>query len=201
MTFFGTIISHDPSLHSGLILPTGESQAISFTEGDVLNWDRRSPLLGQKVSFDAVQTQVGIVAVTIMILSTKRNAIVNREYLSAISGPLAVALATAILHRCTAASWIVSYIVAVNSVQLIFLLLISSTQRTIKVRPAEVAALLMAFAGGAPVMLITRRLIPTRFYSDQMAFLFMAAIAGHVLALKRCYPEVFKAASWRILMP
>ena len=160
MTFFGTVISHDLSLHSGLVLPSGESHAISFTEGDVLNWDRRSLLLGQKVSFEAVQTQFGV-----MVISTKQNTLVSREILSALSGPIGVLCAVAFLQRCTQASLIVSYIVAINSVQVLFLLLISSTQRTIKLRPSEVVAMLMALAGGAPAMLFARRLIPSRCFS------------------------------------
>jgi uncharacterized membrane protein YsdA (DUF1294 family) len=201
MEFEGMIISHDPSLHTGLILPSNSEQAVPFTEGDVINWTGAHPLLGEKVSFAVVQTASGIVAFNIRLLSTRRQLLSVRR-----SDLVVTALAPCILAGCVYGLYhylfwplIIAYLASVNIVALALLVFVGASGYLNRARPTEAMLLLLAFAGGAPVLLLAIFIVPTKFSAEHIAVLLGALLLIQLIVLKREFPEVFEVDTWRVL--
>ena len=196
MTYSGIIVSHDSSLHTGLVMPDESPQAIAFTEGDVLNWDRQTALLGQRVSFSVVQTSIGFAAIHVMLPQRKKNVRIEREYAAALVCPLAVAILTAFIYYIYFWPLIISYVASVNVAGLLMLMLVASTGYQYKIRPPEIAVGILALAGGAPAVMLGAYILPTRFRTEQMIFLFGAIAICQALALHRFFPEFYDKSTW-----
>jgi uncharacterized membrane protein YsdA (DUF1294 family) len=201
MTYSGIIVSHDPSLHTGLVMPDESAQAVSFTEGDVLNWDRQTVLLGQRVSFSVVQTSQGFAAIHLMLpRPQKRHIMIEREYAAAVVGPVAVLFLAGLLYYLFFWPLIISYVTSINFVSLMMLTLVASSGRQYKLRPPEIAVVILALAGGAPAVMLGSYLLPTRFRTEQTIFLFGAIAICQALALHRFFPEFYDKTTWITLI-
>ena len=202
MEFEGMIISHDPSLHSGLVLPNNEQRAIPFTEGDVVNWGGSEPLLGQKVSFSVVQTAHGVVAFNMRLLAKKRQLFAVRRSDIVVSAIIPCIIAAGVYGLSTYLFWplIVAYLASVNIGALLLLMFIGASGYLNRTRPTEAMLFLLACAGGAPILLLAIFIVPTKFSAEHIAVLLGALILTQVIFLKREFPEVFEVDTWRVLL-
>jgi uncharacterized membrane protein YsdA (DUF1294 family) len=199
MSIIGTIVSHDESLHTGLVMPDGGPHAIPFTEGDVLNWDRQTTLLGQKVRFGVVQTAHGHVAIHIVILqqTTRKKILVSNGAIASLVAPLLVGAATFCLSRFLDWPLAIAYLITVNFIAFVTAVLVATTPRSARARLPEAVTILVAFCGGAPAVLIATYLIPSRLRSEPIVVLLFALVVIQVIAIKRYHPEVYRAETWR----
>lgn len=196
------IISHDASLHVGLVLPNEGGPAVPFTEGDVVNWSGMEPLLGEKVSFSVVETASGIVAFNMRLLDKRR------KLFSVKRSDLIVTLVTpGIIAGCVYGLFhylfwplIVAYLVTVNIVALLLLIYIGASGYLNQTRVTEALLLLLAFAGGAPTLMLAIFIVPTKFSAEHIAVLLGAIILIQLIALKREFPEVFEVDTWSVLL-
>ena len=198
MSFTGTIVSHDPSLHTGLVLPAGHQQAIGFTEGDVLNWSGDTLLFGEEVSFEAIQTPAGYVAVQMVILeSTPRLKLSIRpgNWLAAIAGPAMVAATTYLAINFLFMPPTFAYALSVNFISLLMFVLVATTPSTGRRNPAEAALLLMALCGGAPILFVCVLTIHSRLSSEGLLALLFTFIVMQVIVAQTYAPDVL---SWRV---
>lgn len=199
MPFAGTIVSHDISLHTGLVLPDGNSQAIAFTEGDVLNWKGDSFLFGQRVSFEVVQTPHGYAAIQMVLLQEKKRSLVQPgDWLASILAPVMVAGATYLLSHLFFLPTIFSYVIAINFISLLTLMLVSASPRPARPRLPEMTLLLLAFCGGAPALFLGILFIPTRFRNEGILVLLFSLLLMQTIGLKKYYPQVYDIESWRM---
>lgn len=201
MEFEGVIISHDPSLHVGLVLPSTGEQAIPFTEGDVINWTGAEQLLGQKVSFAVVQTASGLVAFNMRLLAKKSalRVISRKDIVVTILAPCIIAASVYALYHYLFWPLIIAYLVSVNIGALLLLVFIAASGYLNRTRPTEAMLLCLAFAGAAPVLLLAIFIVPTKFSAEHVAVLLGALILIQIILLKREFPEVFEVDTWQVL--
>lgn len=201
MSIVGTIVSHDESLHRGLVMPDGGPHAVPFMEGDVLNWDRRSMLLGQKVSFGIVQTADGHVAIHIMLLAqAKRNGErFSNDIVASLVAPLLVVASTFSLEHFLGYPLVIAFLVSINFIAFITAALVAITPVTRNTSLPEAVTILMAFCGAAPAVLIATYLIPSRLRREPIVVLLFALIIIQAITAKRYFPEVYRASTWRII--
>jgi hypothetical protein len=199
MALNGTIVSHDISLHSGLVLPDGNAQAINFTEGDVLNWRGTSPLFGQRVSFEVVQTPTGYAAIHMVLLKEERRRIINAaDWLPVLVTPLVVMGLTYAVSQFFVLPLIFAYIPVINFVSLIMLILVASSLANARSRAAAISLLLLAVCGGAATVFVGLLATRTRLRSEGLlAFLFSALIM-QAIVVKKYFPEIFDIETWRM---
>ena len=199
MPFAGTIVSHDLSLHTGLVLPDGNSQAISFTEGDVLNWHRTSPLFGQRVSFEVVQTPQGFAAIQMFLLNEKPpRSFESREIAASLVAPLLVAATTYLLSTFFLLPSIFAYLPAINFITAIMFFLVAGTPRSHRPRPPEVTLLILAICGGAPILLLLLVFTRTRLRSEGIILLVFSLFLMQAILLKKYYPHVYDWRDWSL---
>jgi hypothetical protein len=197
MPFAGTIVSHDLSLHTGLVLPDGNSQAISFTEGDVLNWHRTSPLFGQRVSFEVVQTPQGYAAIQMFLLNEKPpRSFESRELVASLVGPLMVAATTYMLSHFLLLPPIFAYLPAINFITAIMFFLVAGTPRSHRPRPREIILLALAACGGAPILLPLIVFTRTRLRSEGIILLVLSLLLMQAVLIKKYYPHVYDRHMW-----
>jgi hypothetical protein len=199
MPFVGTIVSHDLSLHTGLVLPDGKPQALSFTEGDVLNWHRTSPLFGERVSFEVVQTPQGYAAIQMFLLNERPQRSFNsREIFASLTAPLMVGASTYLLSYFLLLPPIFAYLPAINFITVIMFFLVAGTPRSHRPRPPEIVLLVLAICGGAialmPLILFTR----TRLRSEGMLVLVFALVIMQAILLKKHHPDVYNREAWTL---
>jgi hypothetical protein len=200
MPYVGTIISHDPSLHTGLLIPDESHEAIPFTEGDVLNWDRYTPLLGERVRFEIVQISGGFVAVHIHLPPRERKPDYSGNLLPALVSPLIVGTVTYLLHIWLWWPLIISYFITVNFVALVLMILIAASGYSPSIRPCEWAAMAFAALGGSPAMIFSAYLLPTRFRTEQALVFFIGLTVCYGLLARRYVPEIFEPEFWKNLL-
>lgn len=201
MSYVGTIVSHDRSLHTGLVLPDNSPEAISFTEGDVLNWDRVSPLVGERAVFEIVQVAQGYAAIQMLLPQQ----VVKKPYIpqavtQLLVPPLLVLVAAYALHLWLFWPLIISYFICINFVGLVLLMLIAASQYSRGVRPAEFTAVVLAFLGGAPVMTFGAYLLPTRFQTEVTVVSLVGLSVCQGLFLNAFFPEFFELSIWSRLV-
>ena len=200
MPFAGTIVSHDLSLHTGLVLPDGNSQAFSFTEGDVLNWHRNSPLFGQRVSFEVVQTPQGYAAIQMFLLNEKPpRSLPSREITACLVAPVMVAVTTYWLSHFLLFPPIFAYLPAINFITAIMFPLVNGTPRTHRPRPPEVMLLALATCGGAPILMLLIIFTRSRLRSEGVIALVFALLLMQAILFKRYYPQVYDRQMWNLL--
>jgi hypothetical protein len=198
MPFTGTIVSHDPSLHTGLVLPDGHQQAIGFTEGDVLNWSGNTLLFGEKVSFEVIQTPTGYVAVQMVLLESKprRNLSIRPgNWMAAIVGPAMVAATTYLAITFFFMPPVFAYALSVNFITLLMFVLVATTPSTGRRNPAEVALVLMALCGGAPILFACILTIHSRLSSEGLLALLFAFVVMQVIVAQTYAPDILR---WRV---
>jgi hypothetical protein len=201
MPFVGTIVSHDLSLHTGLVIPDGNSQAVSFTEGDVLNWQRNVPLFGQRVSFEIVQTPQGYAAIQMFLLNERpQRSLPSREVVASLVAPLMVAAATYALVHFFLLPPVFAYLPAVNFVTAIMFFLVAGTPRTSRPRPPEVMLFILASCGGAPILLLLTIFSRTRLRSEGVLVLIFSFLLMQAIFLKRYYPQVYDFQLWSLYL-
>jgi len=199
MAFKGTIVSHDISLHTGLVLSDGTSQAIGFTEGDVLNWRGNSLLFGERVSFEVVQTPTGYAAIHMVLLQEKREPIIKPgDWMAAVVGPLLVVATTYFASYFFLLPLAFAYIPAVNFVSLVMLILVASSPRGPKPRPPELSLLLLAFCGGALAVFLGILATRTRLRSEGMLVLLFSTLVMQAIVVKKYCPEIFDVRTWQM---
>ena len=201
MAFNGTIVSHDTSLHTGLVMPDGNAQAISFTEGDVFNWRGTSPLFGQRVSFEVVQTPTGYAAIHMVLLQEERRRLIKPgDWMAAVVAPLLVAGVTYGASYFFLLPLAFAYIPVVNFISFVMLILVASSPRSAKPRPAEICLMLLAVCGGALSVFVGILITRTRFRSEGVVvFLFSILIMQGIL-IKKFLPEIFDFDTWRMFL-
>jgi uncharacterized membrane protein YsdA (DUF1294 family) len=180
-------------------MPDGGPHAIPFTEGDVLNWDRQTTLLGQKVRFGIVQTAHGHVAIHIVILEqkTRKKVFVSNGLVASLVAPFLVGATTFCLTRFLDWPLVIAYLISVNFIAFITAVLVATMPRSHRARLPETVTILMAFCGAAPAVLIATYLIPSRLRSEPIVVLLFALIVIQVIAIKRYHPEIYRAETWR----
>ena len=199
MAFNGTIVSHDISLHTGLVLPDGNAQAISFTEGDVLNWRGTSPLFGQRVSFEVVQTPSGYVAIHMVLLQEERRSIINpTDWLPVLVAPLLVAGLTYAASHFFLLPLVFAYIPVINFVSLIMLIVVASTVGNAKSRAAAISLLLLAVCGGAVTVFVGLLATRTRLRSEGLLVFLFSIVIIQAIVVKKYFPELFDFETWRM---
>lgn len=199
MPFAGTIVSHDLSLHTGLVLPDGNSQAISFTEGDVLNWHRNSPLFGQRVSFEVVQTPQGYAAIQMFLLNERPvRALPSRDLVASFVAPVMVAVTTYLLSYLLLLPPIFAYLPAINLISSIMFLLVAGRPRGYRPQPSEVMLLALAISGGAPILMLLILFTRTRFRSEGIIVLIFSLVLMQAILLKKYYPQVYDRDVWSL---
>ena len=201
MSYVGTIVSHDRSLHTGLVLPDNSPEAISFTEGDVLNWDRVSPLVGERAVFEIVQVAQGYAAIQMLLPQQ----VVKKPYIpqavtQLLVPPLLVLVAAYALHLWLFWPLIISYFICINFIGLVLLMLIAASQYSSGVRPAVFTAVVLAFLGGAPVMTFGAYLLPTRFQTEVTVVSLVGLSVCQGLFLNAFFPEFFELSIWSRLV-
>lgn len=201
MAFNGTIVSHDISLHTGLVLPDGNAQAISFTEGDVLNWRGTSPLLGQRVSFEVVQTPTGYAAIHMVLLQEERpRSIKPGAWMAALVAPLLVMAVTYYTSRLFLLPLIFAYLPVVNFVSLVMLILVATTPRSTKPTPAEISLMLLALCGGALSVFLGIIATRTRLRSEGLLVFLFSMLLMQAIVIKKYFPEIFDVETWRMFL-
>jgi hypothetical protein len=199
MPFAGTIVSHDLSLHTGLVLPDGSTQAISFTEGDVLNWHRNSPLYGQRVSFEVVQTPKGYAAIQMFLLNEKPpRSFDSRDLTASLVAPVMVAATTYMLSHFLLLPPLFAYLPAINFISAIMFFLVTGTPRTQRPRPPELILFVLAICGGAPILFPLIIFTRTRLRSEGVLVLVFALLLMQAVILKRYYPHVYDPEIWKL---
>ncbi|MEN9846042.1 MAG: hypothetical protein RIS36_1189 [Pseudomonadota bacterium] len=201
MPFAGTIVSHDLSLHTGLVLPDGNVQAISFTEGDVLNWHRTSPLFGQRVSFEVVRTPQGYAAIQMFLLNEKAPRLFeSREIAASFVAPLLVAATTYALSTFFLLPPVFAYLPAINFITAIMFFLVAGTRRGHRPSPPEVTLLGLAMCGGAPILLLLLVLTRTRLRAEGIILLIFSAFLMQAILIKKYYPLVYDRRAWAMYL-
>jgi uncharacterized membrane protein YsdA (DUF1294 family) len=199
MAFNGTIVSHDMSLHTGLVLPDGNAQAVSFTEGDVLNWRGTSPLFGQRVSFEVVKTSVGYAAIRMVLLQEEPRSIIKPgAWMASLVAPLLVLAITFYTSRTFLLPLVFAYLPTVNFISLITLILVASGPRRSTPSPAEVSLLLLAFCGGALSVFVGILATRTRLRSEGVLVLLFSMVIMQAIIVKKYFPQVFDMQNWRM---
>ncbi|MEY4668733.1 MAG: hypothetical protein RL518_1432 [Pseudomonadota bacterium] len=199
MPFAGTIVSHDLSLHTGLVLPDGKQQAISFTEGDVLNWRRNSPLFGERVSFEVVQTPQGYAAIQMFLLNERPQiSFTSREMVASLTPPLLVGITTYLVSHFLLTPLIFAYLPAINFITVILFFLVAGTPRSHRPRPPEVMLMILAICGGAPALMLLLLFTRTRLRSEGMMVFVFALVIMQATLLKKYQPGVFDRAAWSL---
>jgi len=199
MPFAGTIVSHDLSLHTGLVIPDGNPQAISFTEGDVLNWHRNCPLFGQRVSFEVVQTPQGYAAIQMFLLNEKTpRSFDSRDLTASLVAPLMVAATTYMLSHFLLLPPLFAYLPAINFITAIMFFLVTATPRTQRPRPPEMMLFVLGICGGAPILLPLIIFTRTRLRSEGVLVLVFALLLMQAVILKRYYPHVYDPDMWKL---
>lgn len=199
MPFTGTIVSHDPSLHTGLVLPDGHQQAIGFTEGDVLNWSGDTLLFGEKVSFEAIQTPTGYAAVQMVLLENKPRSklrIRPGNWMAAVVGPVMVAATTHLAMKFLLMPPAFAYALSVNFIILLMFVLVATTPSTGRRNPAEAALVLMALCGGAPILFICILTIHSRLSSEGLLALLFAFVVMQFILVQTYAPDVLHWRAW-----
>lgn len=199
MPYTGTIVSHDPSLHTGLVLPDGHQQAISFTEGDLMNWAGNTLLFGQRVSFEAVETPRGWVAIHVVLLANNprpKLRVRPGNWMAAIVGPLMVALTTHLSTRFLLMPPEFAYALSVNFITLLMFVLVATTPPTGRKNPAEAALVLMALCGGAPMLFICVLTIHSRLSSEGLLALLFAFLIMQFFLAQTYAPELLHWRAW-----
>ena len=201
MALNGTIVSHDISLHSGLVLPDGNAQAISFTEGDVLNWRGTSPLFGQRVSFEVVQTPTGYAAIHMVLLKEERRRIINpADWLPVLVTPLVVMGLTYAVSQFFVLPLIFAYIPVINFVSLIMLILVASSLANARSRAAAISLLFLAVCGGAATVFVGLLATRTRLRSEGLLVFLFSALIMQAIVVKKYFPEIFDIETWRMFL-
>jgi len=201
MSYVGTIVSHDRSLHTGLVLPDNSPEAISFTEGDVLNWDHVTPLVGERAVFEIVQVAQGYAAIQMLLPPRKvKQPYIPQTVTQLLVPPLLVLVAAYALHLWLFWPLIISYFICINFIGLVLLMLIAAGQYSSGVRPAEFTAVLLAFLGGAPVMTFGAYLLPTRFQTEVAVVFLVGLSVCQGLFLNAFFPEFFELSIWSRLV-
>jgi hypothetical protein len=199
MPFIGTIVSHDPSLHSGLVLPDGYSQAVGFTEGDVSNWPGTTVLFGRRVSFDVIQTSTGYAAIGILLLEATPSPKFRFDpgnWPAAIIGPVMVAVTTYLGATFLSIPPMFAYVVAVNFIVLLMFVLVAISPSTGRTNPAEASLFLLALGGGALILFICILTIHSRLSSEGLlALLFVFMVIQFIIA-QSCAPELLSWREW-----
>lgn len=198
MPFTGTIVSHDPSLHTGLVLPDGYEQAIGFTEGDVLNWGGDTVLFGERVSFEVIQTPNGHVAVQMVLLETRSRPKIRirpGNWMAAVVGPLMVVATTYLAITFFFMPPVFAYALSVNFITLLMFVLVATTPSTGRRNPAEAALILMALSGGAPILFICVLTIHSRLSSEGLLALLFAFVVMQVIVTQTYAPDILR---WRV---
>jgi hypothetical protein len=199
MPFAGTIVSHDLSLHTGLVLPDGKPQAVSFTEGDVLNWHRNSPLFGQRVSFEIVQTPQGYAAIQMFLLNeSPPRSLPSRDIVASILAPVMVAATTYTLSHFLLLPPLFAYLPAINFIAAIMFVIVAATPRSYRPQPPEMMLFILAVCGGAPILMLLLVLTRTRLRSEGILLLIFSLVLMQAIILKRYYPQVFDREMWRL---
>ena len=201
MAFNGTIVSHDISLHTGLVLPDGNAQALSFTEGDVLNWRGSSPLFGQRVSYEVVQTPAGYAAIQMVLLQEERPSLTKPgDWMPALVAPLLVVAVTYYASRFFLLPLVFAYIPVVNFISLIMLILVASTPRSARPRPPEISLMLLAFCGGALSVFVGILATRTRLRNEGLLVFLFSMLMMQAIVVKKYYPEIFDLGTWRTFL-
>jgi uncharacterized membrane protein YsdA (DUF1294 family) len=201
MAFNGTIVSHDISLHTGLVLADGSAQAISFTEGDVFNWRGTSSLFGQRVSFEVVQTPTGYAAIHMVPLQEERRRLIKPgDWMAALVAPLLVAGATYCASYFFLLPLAFAYIPVVNFISFVMLILVASSPQSAKPRPAEISLMLLAFCGGALSVFVGILITRTRFRSEGVVVFLFSILIMQGIMVKKFLPEIFDFDTWRMFL-
>lgn len=182
-------------------MPDGNAQAISFTEGDVFNWRGTSPLFGQRVSFEVVQTPTGYAAIHMVLLQEERRRLIKPgDWMAAVVAPLLVAGVTYCASYFFLLPLAFAYIPVVNFISFVMLILVASSPRSAKPRPAEISLMLLAVCGGALSVFVGILITRTRFRSEGVVvFLFSILIMQGIL-IKKFLPEIFDFDTWRMFL-
>jgi hypothetical protein len=201
MPYSGTIVSHDPSLHTGLVLPDGHQQAVGFTEGDLMNWAGNTSLFGQRVSFEVVQTPRGYVAIQMVLLEMESSVrptlrLQPGSWMAAVVGPLMVALTTHLAMRFLLMPPVFAYALAVNFITLLMFVLVATTPPKGRANPAEAALVLMALCGGAPTLFICMLAIHSRLSSEGLLALLFAFLIMQFFLAQTYSPELLQWRAW-----
>lgn len=195
----GRIVSFDPVLRTGLILPDSSTQGVVFLENNVVN--TRAPLhtmIGRAVVFDLIHTEHGATAVNVRI--TGRPLLKPGNVMGALVAPLLVALTT---YACIQYLWLPplhSYIVSINFVSFLFVIALSRIPFSYKLRPADLMAIALAIAGGASGGFVASLLVPCRFRTESARFWLVALIIVHGFTLHRLEPRILSSQSWKPLI-
>jgi len=201
MPYDGTIISHDASLHVGLIMPKGAAHAVQFTEGDLLNWDGRVHLLGMRVSFEVVNAPRGPTAVYVRLAMPQKQlrGRLGGEWSATIITPLLVPLLTYLLSHHLLLPKMFTYLISVNIVTLVLYALTASRGYTHSMRPSEALLLFLAACGGSPACLFGLFFFRTRFNTKGFYILIAFIMAVQFMAIKRYAPGLLTSRVWRVL--
>jgi hypothetical protein len=199
MPLTGTIVSHDPSLHSGLVMPDGYTQAVSFTEGDVLNWPGTTLLFGERVSFDIIQTSTGHAAVGVVLLEATPASKFRFDvgnWPAAIIGPVMAAATTYLGTTFLAIPPTFAYVVAVNFITLLMFVLVATSPSTGKTNPAEASLFLLALGGGALILFICIVTIHSRLSSEGLLALLFVFMVIQFIVAQSFAPELLNWREW-----
>lgn len=186
MQFLGTIVSYDAANTAGLIALEGSMDSVVFLGNDVqFKW--RGSLVGRKVTFEAVNTRDGPLAVNIRSFQEPRPSI-NGIFIAPVAIAAVAGLTAAGIHLAHA-ELLFSYFVAVNAVVAMFILFGGNLPRGSKV--ADFSLWIMVFGGGALALLLTFSMYFGQFRKDAVR-LFVAVLAiGHILLIRELRPELF----------
>jgi len=199
MTYTGTVVSHDPSLHTGLVLPDNYPKAIGFTEGDVINWEGTTSLYGERVSFDVIETAGGFAAIQMLLLRAKPRPRFNLRagsWPAAVVAPIMVAVTTHLTSTFFSMPPIFGYVIAVNFITLLMFVLVALSPSTGKTNPAEASLLLLALGGGAPFLFICMLTIRSRLSSEGMLALLFAFIVMQFILAQTYAPDILSWREW-----
>lgn len=199
MPYIGTIVSHDPSLHTGLVLPDGYPHAVGFTEGDVINWTGTTTLFGERVSFDVIQTPGGFAAIQMILLETAprpRFGVNLKDWPAAIVAPSMVALTTHLIARFLPIPPIFAFVVAVNFITLLMFVLVAITPPSGRRNPAEASLILLALCGGAPTLFVCMLSIHSRLSSEALIALLFAFVIMQIVMAQTYCPEILSWRNW-----
>jgi hypothetical protein len=195
----GRIVSFDPVLRIGTILPDSSTQGVVFLENNVIN--THAPLhtmIGRAVVFDLIHTEQGATAVNIRI--SRSIQLKPGNLMGALVAPLLVVLTTyACIHYL---QWpqLHSYIVSINFVSFLFVMVLSRVPFSYKLRPADLMAITLAICGGAIGALVASLFVRTRFRTDGARFWLVALVIVHGFVVHRLDPQVLSSESWRPLL-
>jgi hypothetical protein len=195
----GRIVSFDPVLRLGMILPDSSTQGVVFLESNVVN--SRAPLhtmIGRAVLFDLIHTEHGATAVNVHLV--RRPLLKPGNLMGALMAPLLVALTTYACAYYLRWPEIHSYIVSINLVSFLFVIVLSRIPFSYKLRPADLMAITLAICGGAIGAFVASLFVPTRFRADSARFWLVALIILHGVVVHRLDPRLLSAQSWKPLL-